>query len=376
MSALTDEVDRLGVNVARAVAELLATRERLESANAEIGHFRIGVAELEREILAQRRVAIAEGPETAAVRAMRHEHNEAIQERDVARNGSFDAIQALLREGIERDAARAEAAELRARIVELEKTIGALRADLDEARREAAYDPWPDTTPRVEANCSSKPNSSPLDRSCPTLIAGTSPWGERRITMTLRAYHGDPAIKARYLARVRAHRMADKLIQGTGWAYGKGCAVGCTLESYEHGRYPIELGIPLQLAHLEDRLFELLPHGAAMSWPERFLSAISVGANLGDVWPAWAAWMLLDPQHGVINYVGDNVDVRSAVEQVGLLYRQGTPSASAACASSASSAAWAARAAAAADIDTWVSAACGKLLELLAAAPVGKGCES
>ena len=54
------------------------------------------------------------------------------------------------------------------------------------------------------------------------------------MTKQLLAYHGDPAIKAKYLARVRAHRKADELVQGTGWRtdgpYGevRGCVVGCT----------------------------------------------------------------------------------------------------------------------------------------------------
>ncbi len=72
------------------------------------------------------------------------------------------------------------------------------------------------------------------------------------MTTPMLAYHNDPAVKALYLARVRAHRLADNLIQGTTWTDGKGCAIGCTLESYDHRRYPIELGIPTVLAHLED----------------------------------------------------------------------------------------------------------------------------
>src|ERR1700750_491921 len=79
---------------------------------------------------------------------------------------------------------------------------------------------------------------------------------EMQNSQPLLAYHGQQSIKDKYLARVRAHRAADELVQGIGWENGKGCAVGCTLESYEHRRYPIELGIPLHLAHLEDALFE------------------------------------------------------------------------------------------------------------------------
>ena len=54
--------------------------------------------------------------------------------------------------------------------------------------------------------------------------------------IALRAYHNDPATKRRYLARVRAHRLADELVQGTGFETNgqtRGCAVGCTLNAYE-----------------------------------------------------------------------------------------------------------------------------------------------
>jgi hypothetical protein len=47
------------------------------------------------------------------------------------------------------------------------------------------------------------------------------------------AFHGDPAIKAKYLKRVKMHTKLDHLKQGVGWeknGHTKGCAVGCTLE--------------------------------------------------------------------------------------------------------------------------------------------------
>ena len=117
----------------------------------------------------------------------------------------------------------------------------------------------------------------------------------------MKAFHNDQAIKDKYLARVRAHRAADELIRGTGWDGHRGCAIGCTLERYEHARYPIELGVPEQIAYLEDHLFERLPLDAAMAWPERVLSAIRVGADLSRVWPEFAIWMLT----GVIQYAGN-----------------------------------------------------------------------
>src|ERR1700743_289593 len=101
-------------------------------------------------------------------------------------------------------------------------------------------------------------------------------------TMTataMAAFHGDPAIKEKYLARVRAHRAADNLVRGTGWDGHRGCAIGCTLERYEHSLYETELGIPRSIARLEDGLFESLPVELAMEWPERVLTAIRPGAD-------------------------------------------------------------------------------------------------
>ena len=99
----------------------------------------------------------------------------------------------------------------------------------------------------------------------------------------MQAFHNDPSVKEKYLSRVAAHAAADRLIQGTGWNGSKGCAVGCTLEAYDHSRYPIELGLPEWLARLEDSIFEGLPAEDAMTWPQRFLEAIPVGADVEPV---------------------------------------------------------------------------------------------
>jgi hypothetical protein len=226
------------------------------------------------------------------------------------------------------------------------------------------------------------------------------------------AYHSDPKIKAKYLRRVRAHRAADQLIQGTGWddVLNRGCAVGCTLRSYDHSRYPIELGIPEEIAHLEDRLFELQPKPMAQEWPERFMRAIAPGADLSRVWSEWAIWMLVDESHGVIRRATGFPDCETAIRSVAALLKNGGTLnqfdsadrfaycaardvqrdgdrpcrvAEAACDAAASVAAVAnygpADAADAADHAAtaygprrarWVTAACDKLIALLAAAPV------
>ncbi len=164
----------------------------------------------------------------------------------------------------------------------------------------------------------------------------------------LLAFHNDQSIKDKYLARVRAHALADELVKGQYWRHGKGCAVGCTIHSNSHLEYEVQLGIPMLLARLEDSLFENLPNRLAQTWPERFLTAPRIGAELDAVWPKFARWLMIDPEHGVLNYVSEKyMDIRRSINIVADLYSNGWPSAARAdTANSAANAAYSAAAAA------------------------------
>ena len=108
----------------------------------------------------------------------------------------------------------------------------------------------------------------------------------------MKAFHGDPAIKEKYLARLKAHHEADEIIQGTGWENGHGCAVGCTLNNYSHVAYETELGLPQWLAYLEDRIFEDLPPVDAQRFAVDFLEAVQTGSDVGKV-----RWLLAVERH-------------------------------------------------------------------------------
>jgi hypothetical protein len=136
----------------------------------------------------------------------------------------------------------------------------------------------------------------------------------------MKAFLGDPGIKEKFLSRVRAHREADELIKGSYWEGGKGCAIGCTIHSGKHPDYEWLLGIPQILARLEDEIFESLPNGSAMLWPERFLSAIEPGADLSLVWPRFAVWMLGDEKWGVLQFAKSARSKRS-IQSVADAYR-------------------------------------------------------
>jgi hypothetical protein len=115
------------------------------------------------------------------------------------------------------------------------------------------------------------------------------------------SYYSDPAIKARYLARVEAHADADEIIKGKYWQDGKGCAVGCTVHGDSHEAFELELGIPRMLAWLEDAIFEGLPNRAAKTWPKRFLSDIAPGNDLSHVGWQLLHWLLTESDLGNCN---------------------------------------------------------------------------
>ena len=131
----------------------------------------------------------------------------------------------------------------------------------------------------------------------------------------MKAFLGKQEVKDFYLARVRAHREADEIVQGVYWEHGKGCAVGCTIHSGNHAAYETELGIPRIIAKLEDGIFESLENDRSMLWPEQFLSAPAVGADLALVWPRFAVWLLVDPTCGVFQFAKSDRS-KKAIEDV------------------------------------------------------------
>ena len=112
------------------------------------------------------------------------------------------------------------------------------------------------------------------------------------------SFHGDKKLKAKYVSRVRAHQDADNLIRGQGWKNGKGCAIGCTLENYDHSQYPVELGIPEWLARVEDALFEGMSKDKSDTWPEKFLLATPIGVDLEQVRSKFSCAVL---EHSIVS---------------------------------------------------------------------------
>jgi hypothetical protein len=114
-------------------------------------------------------------------------------------------------------------------------------------------------------------------------------------TATPRAFHGDPAIKKKYVKRMRKHRRLDQIVQGMTFdpETREGCLVGCTFDRYDHAAYPVEIGYPEPLGRLLDAIFEGLPSGE--EGPDLALASLErvrEGADLTGVVPRFLAWLL------------------------------------------------------------------------------------
>ena len=154
----------------------------------------------------------------------------------------------------------------------------------------------------------------------------------------LRAFHGDPALKAAFLEQIGQHEVADMIVKGTygksvdgGW---KGCAIGCSLRSLnkiqgkakidratgDHERFPPELGLPLWLAYFEDNIFEWLPNELSKTWPRRLAEAIPAGACVDDLVLAKILRWTLGAEPFGVRYAATDAAVVAVVDRMVALF--------------------------------------------------------
>ena len=117
----------------------------------------------------------------------------------------------------------------------------------------------------------------------------------------MKAFHGDPAFKERFLNELKWHRDQDRMIDGT---YGRvldgkwqGCAVACSWRSLhglrgdEDGSYHSEdvplasgLGLPQGLITTLEEAFEVPDafDGDPPDWAIAFFEAVPVGAEYDE----------------------------------------------------------------------------------------------
>jgi len=173
----------------------------------------------------------------------------------------------------------------------------------------------------------------------------------------MKAFHNDTEVKKKYLSRVEHHIKVDNLIRGKGWDGSKGCAVGCTLEKYDHKAYETELGIPEWLARVEDALFEGMNLEKSKTFPKEFLESINPGSDLDKI---KAPFLIMVLRRSLEHFDHEKYpDIYQAVQSVIDLYEIGeAPPNQFQAAEAAAEAAWAAEAAEAARAESvWAAGA-------------------
>lgn len=102
----------------------------------------------------------------------------------------------------------------------------------------------------------------------------------------MQVFHNDQSIKDKYVRCMKDHIAADELVRGVGFENGKGCAVGCTLNNYQHSAFESDLGIPVWAAYLLDKLHENTSEDYLYKDKKlalAFLEAVPVGADISSV---------------------------------------------------------------------------------------------
>lgn len=132
--------------------------------------------------------------------------------------------------------------------------------------------------------------------------------------------------KKEAIEKAVAHRLADEFTQGQWWENGKGCSLGCMFHDVTgHNWFETaasQTGIPLEIVHLQERVFEGLPAEKAKFWTERFYQAVPEGADLSSVTPKFLLWLLIDEKHGVLRFTRDGSGYRRAVLTVADMLRR------------------------------------------------------
>jgi len=183
------------------------------------------------------------------------------------------------------------------------------------------------------------------------------------------SFHGQQEIKDAHVAQLQAHYNADEIVQGKYWENGKGCDTGCSFHSSDHNQWAIQLGVPVIIGRLRDKIFEGLPNDKAKEFPLLCSNATPVGVNLENVWRKFMIWLLVDTEEGVIKYAKTEAS-KKAIQDVADAFadsltktvpvetwRKARNAAAAAAAAAAYAAAAAAAAYAAADAAAYADAA-------------------
>ena len=126
----------------------------------------------------------------------------------------------------------------------------------------------------------------------------------------MRAFTNTQVSKEQLLDNIRKHQEAEAFQKGNYWNEEEqtGCGIGCSIHDFqpgmenEHWVYEDLFGIPAELAHLEDSLFEGMDREEDLGrWPKEFISSIPVGADLDRTVGRWLLKVLEHPDSPLVH---------------------------------------------------------------------------
>jgi len=137
----------------------------------------------------------------------------------------------------------------------------------------------------------------------------------------MKAFTNTIITKEELVSELKKHQLADNFIKGDYFEDGKGCAVGCSLESVsrlngldleyfdDHSQYEEYFGLPEFFAQLTDKLFEGMSLEKSKSFPKDVIEAVKIGSDVSKIETKFKIAVLnrnlitlakLDNDHGVI----------------------------------------------------------------------------
>ncbi len=124
------------------------------------------------------------------------------------------------------------------------------------------------------------------------------------------AFHGDPAVKAQALERLRRHIAGGSFVYFPAWEDGKANVIGAVMEADDTPGYAVRLGYPVALAEALPMFVNgFRPKAEAERFAEAWLERTPVGADLTRIVSQLVLEMLGNPDLVALT------DRHSAVEQ-------------------------------------------------------------
>lgn len=134
----------------------------------------------------------------------------------------------------------------------------------------------------------------------------------------LLAFNNDQKVKDKYVKRMARHASADNFIQGRYWEDGKGCHLGCLMESSDPHEEVAEIGIDPRLSYLMDAIFEGLTNKEAKEFAANTIAKTPVGVDTTIVYAKFMVWLM----KRVSRHTAPRSDQRKAIATVRKLYER------------------------------------------------------